>query len=70
MKAIDDLDEDFANTSGEVPFLTDGNCTFPSSEMKNPEDFFSISGRSFPEGRTLLPRVGLCSRGSTLLPRA
>ena len=21
-------------------------CVFPSSEMKNPEDFFSISGRS------------------------
>ena len=26
--------------------------------MKNPEDFFSISGRSVPEGGALLPRVG------------
>ena len=33
-------------------------CLFPSSEMKNPEDFFSISGRSVPEGGALLPRVG------------
>ena len=33
-------------------------CLFPSSEMKNPEDFFSISGRSVSKGGTLLPRVG------------
>ena len=26
--------------------------------MKNPEDFFSISGRSVSKGGTLLPRVG------------
>ena len=26
--------------------------------MKNPKDFFSISGRSVPKGGTLLPRVG------------
>jgi len=25
--------------------------------MKNPEDFFSISGKSVSKGRTLLPRV-------------
>ena len=33
-------------------------CLFPSSEMKNPEDFFSISARSVSKGGTLLPRVG------------
>ena len=34
------------------------NCLFPSSETKYPEDLFSISGRSIPEGGALLPRVG------------
>ena len=35
-----------------------GKCPFPSSEMKNSEDFFcSISGRSISKGETLLLRV-------------
>ena len=33
------------------------HCLFPSSEMKKPEDFFSISGRIVSKGGTLLPRV-------------
>ena len=33
-------------------------CTFPSSGMKKPKDFFFFSGRSVSEGGTLLPRVG------------
>ena len=37
-------------------------CPFPPSEMKNPEDFFSISGRSVSKDGTLLPRVGFTSQ--------
>ena len=33
-------------------------CPFSSSEMKKPEDFFSISGISVSKGGTLLKRVG------------
>ena len=33
-------------------------CPFPSSELKKPDDFLSISGRSVSNGGTLLPRVG------------
>ena len=36
---------------------SDFECLFPSSEMKNREDFFSISGTSVPEGGALLPRI-------------
>ena len=33
-------------------------CPFPSSELKKPDDFLSISGISVSKGGTLLPRVG------------